>query len=72
VDVVTPGTPPSTVLIAPTAIRAIALSPRGDWLAVDRAAVDGWELLHLSHGRVDRARTLGAGRGARLSGWCCG
>lgn len=71
VDVVAPGGSMSTILLAPSAIRAIAFSPHGDWLAADRAAVDGWDLLHLTAGHVDRARTLGAGRGARLSGWCC-
>jgi hypothetical protein len=71
VDVVRPAGAATTVLLAPSAIRAIAFSPRGDWLAADRAARDGWDLLHLRGSTVDRARTLAAGRGARLSGWCC-
>ena len=52
-------------------IRAIAWSPRGDWLAADLAGVDGWDLLHLKGRGVDRIRTLAAGRDAQLSGWCC-
>ena len=71
VDVVRPTGATTTVLLAPTTIRAIAFSPRGDWLAADRAARDGWDLLHLHGATADRARTLAAGRGARLSGWCC-
>jgi len=55
----------------PGRIRAIAFSPHGDWLALDRPAVDGWDLLHLRGTTVDRARTLAAGHDARLSGWCC-
>jgi RNA polymerase sigma-70 factor (ECF subfamily) len=72
VDLVRPGGATSAVLFATGPIRAIAFSPRGDWLAADRAGVDGWDLLRLAGGRVDRQRTLAAGRGARLSGWCCG
>ena len=62
----------SSVLFAGGPIRAVAWSPRGDWLAADLAGVDGWDLVHLRGRGVDRARTLAAGRGARLSGWCCG
>jgi RNA polymerase sigma-70 factor (ECF subfamily) len=71
VDVVGRAGAATTVLLAPTAIRAIAFSPRGDWLAADRAGRDGWDLLHLHGTAADRARTLAAGRGARLAGWCC-
>jgi hypothetical protein len=62
----------AVVLAGPGAIRAIAFSPRGDWLAADRRGIDGWDLVHLRGARVDRARTLAAGRDARLAGWCCG
>jgi hypothetical protein len=62
----------SSVLFAGGPIRAIAWSPRGDWLAADLAGVDGWDLVHVRGRGVDRVRTLGAGRGARLAGWCCG
>ncbi|HEY6762241.1 MAG TPA: hypothetical protein VI318_22265 [Baekduia sp.] len=62
----------SVVLADPGRIRSIAFSPHGDWLAADRAGVDGWDLVHLDATTVDRSRTLAAGRGARLSGWCCG
>jgi RNA polymerase sigma-70 factor (ECF subfamily) len=62
----------SSVLFAGGPIRAIAWSPRGDWLAADLAGVDGWDLVHLKGRGVDRIRTLAAGRYAHLSGWCCG
>jgi hypothetical protein len=62
----------TVVLTDPGAIRAIAFSPRGDWLAADLARVDGWQLAHLRGTALDRVRTLAAGRDARLSGWCCG
>ncbi|WCB97068.1 hypothetical protein DSM104299_05840 [Baekduia alba] len=62
----------TVVLADPGAIRAIAWSPHGDWLAADRPGVDGWDLIGLRGRTVDRARTLAAGRAARLSGWCCG
>jgi RNA polymerase sigma-70 factor (ECF subfamily) len=61
----------SAVLFAGGPIRAIAWSPRGDWLAADLAGVDGWDLVHLKGRGVDRMRTLAAGRDAHLSGWCC-
>ena len=61
----------SAVLFAGGPIRAIAWSPRGDWLAADLAGVDGWDLVHLKGRGVDRIRTLAAGRDAQLSGWCC-
>jgi RNA polymerase sigma-70 factor (ECF subfamily) len=61
----------SSILFAAGVIRAIAWSPRGDWLAADVGGVDGWELVHLAGGRIDRSRTLAAGRDARLAGWCC-
>jgi hypothetical protein len=62
----------SSVLFAGGPIRAIAFSPHGDWLAADLASVDGWDLVHLRGRGVDVTRTLAAGRGARLAGWCCG
>jgi RNA polymerase sigma-70 factor (ECF subfamily) len=62
----------SAVLFAGGPIRAIAWSPRGDWLAADLAGVDGWDLVHLKGRGIDRNRTLAAGRDAHLSGWCCG
>jgi RNA polymerase sigma-70 factor (ECF subfamily) len=61
----------SAVLFSGGPIRAIAWSPRGDWLAADLAGVDGWDLVHLKGRGVDRVRTLAAGRDAHLSGWCC-
>ncbi|MES1193397.1 MAG: hypothetical protein ABUM26_03665, partial [Solirubrobacterales bacterium] len=61
----------ASIFITGTAIRAIAWSPRGDWLAADVAGVDGWSLLHLKGRGMDRNRTLAAGRDAQLSGWCC-
>ncbi len=61
----------ASIFITGTAIRAIAWSPRGDWLAADVAGVDGWSLLHLKGRGMDRNRTLAAGRDAQLAGWCC-
>jgi RNA polymerase sigma-70 factor (ECF subfamily) len=61
----------TTIFITGTPIRAIAWSPRGDWLAADVAGVDGWSLLHLKGRGMDRNRTLAAGRNAHLVGWCC-
>jgi RNA polymerase sigma-70 factor (ECF subfamily) len=61
----------SAVLFAGGPIRAIAWSPRGDWLAADLDRVDGWDLVHLKGRGVDRVRTLAAGREAHLAGWCC-
>jgi RNA polymerase sigma-70 factor (ECF subfamily) len=60
-----------SIFITGTAIRAIAWSPRGEWLAADVAGVDGWSLLHLKGRGMDRNRTLAAGRDAQLAGWCC-
>jgi dipeptidyl aminopeptidase/acylaminoacyl peptidase len=61
----------TTIFSTPGKIAAIAWSPHGDWLAIEEAGVDGWTLLHLAGRKVDRTRTLAAGRGAQLSGWCC-
>jgi hypothetical protein len=61
----------TSVLLAAGTIRAIAWSPHGDWLAAELAGVDGWDLVHLRGRGLDRTRTLAAGRGARLAGWCC-
>jgi RNA polymerase sigma-70 factor (ECF subfamily) len=62
----------TTIFTAPRPIVAIAWSPKGDWLAAQISGVDGWALLHLDGATVDRMRTLAAGRGAQLAGWCCG
>ena len=62
----------ASIFITGTPIRAVAWSPRGDWLAADVASVDGWSLLHLMGRGMDRNRTLAAGRNAHLAGWCCG
>ena len=62
------GTP---IFSAPRPIAAIAWSPKGDWLAAQVSGGAAWSLLHLTGARVDRVRTLVAGRGARLAGWCC-
>jgi RNA polymerase sigma-70 factor (ECF subfamily) len=62
---------PEGVLYVAGRVRAIAWSPRGDWLAADVAGVDGWDLLRLKGRGADRNRTLAAGRDAHLAGWCC-
>jgi hypothetical protein len=62
----------TTIFTAPQRIAAIAWSPHGDWLAAELTGIDGWTLLHLRGTRVDRIRTLAAGRAAHLAGWCCG
>jgi hypothetical protein len=61
----------SGVLFAGGSMRALAWSPRGDWLAAEPVGVDGWDLVHLKGRGVDRIRTLAAGRDAQLAGWCC-
>ncbi|WP_027005008.1 PD40 domain-containing protein [Conexibacter woesei] len=61
----------STVLYAAGAIRSLAWSPHGDWIAADVAGIDGWDVLHLKGRGIDRNRIVAAGRDAHLAGWCC-
>jgi RNA polymerase sigma-70 factor (ECF subfamily) len=61
----------ASILFTGTPVRAIAWSPRGDWLAAEVVGVDGWSLLHLKGRGMDRNRTLAAGRDAQPAGWCC-
>jgi hypothetical protein len=51
-------------------IRAVAWSPDGHWLVLDQAR-PSWSLMHLTARGPDIPQRLAAGRGARLSGWCC-
>ena len=53
-------------------LSGVAWSPDGRWLALDVAGTPAWTLMHLRGGGPDAVRTLAAGRGARLAGWCCG
>ena len=54
------------------ALRAVAWSPDGRWLALDVAGTPAWTLMRLRDGGPEVLRTLAAGRAARLTGWCCG
>jgi hypothetical protein len=53
------------------ALRAVAWSPDGHWLVLDQPARASWSLMRLTARGPDIPRTLAAGRGARLAGWCC-
>jgi hypothetical protein len=53
-------------------LHSVAWSPDGRWLALDVVGTPAWTLMHLRDGGPDAVRTLAAGRGARLAGWCCG
>jgi hypothetical protein len=59
------------VQVGTGALRGVAWSPRGDWLALDVAGTPAWTLVHLRDGGPGDVRELAAGRDARLAGWCC-
>jgi RNA polymerase sigma-70 factor, ECF subfamily len=68
-----PGRQERLVLAGTGTVRAADWSPDGRWLALDRVGAAAWTLLRVDPARgVLETRTLAAGRGARLSGWCCG